>query len=212
MTGVQTCALPISQNQQARDRAASARAARLDAIRQLAESIKGVQITSTTTVKDFVTQSDEIRSGFKTFIRGAEQKGQPRFNADGTCEVTMQIDLNKVLMWLASNNMPHEKLMKIYSSVSTRVFTATGTGAMKSQPAQWNNQNFWARVTPRGKLMAKRAAQIDAYRNLAETVQGIEIKSETKVKDFVTESDTITTSFNGVIRGAHVVGHRKSVV
>jgi hypothetical protein len=54
------------------------------------------------------------------------------------------------------------------------------------------------------KLMAKRAAIADAYRNLAEIVFGVQIDSETTVKNFVTENDVINTKVSGFIKGAQV--------
>ena len=58
---------------------------------------------------------------------------------------------------------------------------------------------------PQGRPMALRAAQVDAYRNLLETVQGVQIDSQTTVRDFVVESDVINASVSGLVKGAAVV-------
>jgi len=58
---------------------------------------------------------------------------------------------------------------------------------------------------PNARPMALRAAQVDAYRNLLETVQGVQIDSKTTVKDFVVESDVINTAISGMVKGAQVV-------
>ncbi|MGE3725255.1 MAG: LPP20 family lipoprotein [Candidatus Sericytochromatia bacterium] len=50
------------------------------------------------------------------------------------------------------------------------------------------------------RLMAKRAAQADAYRQLAEIVNGVQVDSETVVKDFVTESDTVRLRVSALIK------------
>jgi len=71
------------------------RAAEMDARRNMLEQIKGVPIDSTTYVKDFMTQSDSIRSQIDGMIKGA-QVIATRFNDDGTVEVDLQIDLKKV--------------------------------------------------------------------------------------------------------------------
>ncbi len=52
------------------------------------------------------------------------------------------------------------------------------------------------------KLLAKRAAEADAYRRLAETIQGLHLTSDTLVRDFVTESDVIRAELDTFIRGA----------
>ncbi|GAB1392464.1 hypothetical protein MASR1M60_06270 [Rhodocyclaceae bacterium] len=53
--------------------------------------------------------------------------------------------------------------------------------------------------------MAIRAAQIDAYRNLAERVYGFRITGATSVSAFATQSDKIRSHVDAFIRGAHVV-------
>lgn len=58
---------------------------------------------------------------------------------------------------------------------------------------------------PNARPMALRAAQVDAYRNLLETVQGVNINSQTTVKDFVTESDTINAQVAGIVKSAKIV-------
>ncbi|MEN6320437.1 MAG: hypothetical protein ABFD82_17000 [Syntrophaceae bacterium] len=58
---------------------------------------------------------------------------------------------------------------------------------------------------PQARPMALRAAQVDAYRNLLETVKGVQIDSTTTVKDFVVESDVINASVSGLVKGAAVV-------
>jgi len=54
------------------------------------------------------------------------------------------------------------------------------------------------------KLLAKRAAQADCYRKLAETINGVQITSDTLVRDFVTESDQIRTGVDQFIRGVRL--------
>jgi hypothetical protein len=59
------------------------------------------------------------------------------------------------------------------------------------------------------RLLAQRAAQADAYRNLAERVKGVRIDSETTVIDFITRDDRIRTRVDAVIRGAQVISSRE---
>lgn len=58
---------------------------------------------------------------------------------------------------------------------------------------------------PNARPMALRAAQVDAYRNLLEIVQGVRIDSNTVVKDFMTESDVVRASVEGLVKGAKVM-------
>ena len=59
------------------------------------------------------------------------------------------------------------------------------------------------------RLMAERAAQADAYRQLAETVYGVQVDAETTVRDFVVASDLIRTRVDGVIKGARRQGQAR---
>lgn len=55
------------------------------------------------------------------------------------------------------------------------------------------------------KLMARRAAVVEAQRNLLETVKDVAIDSETNVEMSMTLNDTIHSEISGVIRGARVI-------
>lgn len=80
---------------------------------------------------------------------------------------------------------------------SSTKFSALGYGSLNSYPQYTAGQQ---------KLMAMRAAQVDAYRNLAEQVQGFRITGGTTVSAFALQSDTIRTYVDAFIRGARVVG------
>jgi hypothetical protein len=72
---------------------------------------------------------------------------------------------------------------------------AKGIGAV--DPARIKGTN--------ARPMALRAAQVDAYRNLLETVKGVKIDAQTTVRDFMTESDTINAKVSGLVKGAKVM-------
>lgn len=55
------------------------------------------------------------------------------------------------------------------------------------------------------KVLARRAAVVDAQRNLLESVKGVAVDSETTVENFMLKSDIIHTKVNGIITGARVV-------
>ncbi len=61
------------------------------------------------------------------------------------------------------------------------------------------------------RLMAQRAARVDAYRNAAEYIEGIRVNSTTTVRDYVVESDVIQTQVSGFIRGGVFVEIEYSV-
>lgn len=56
------------------------------------------------------------------------------------------------------------------------------------------------------KAMAIRGAVVVAQRNLLEIIKGVNVTSETTVKDMMTQGDFIYTRVDGVIKGAQQVG------
>ena len=77
------------------------RAARMSAMRELAEQIHGVQVDSNTTVIDLMVQNDTFRAVVKGIIRGAKTV---RINPTGvdTYETVLEIDKDMMLMMLRS--------------------------------------------------------------------------------------------------------------
>lgn len=61
------------------------------------------------------------------------------------------------------------------------------------------------RLNTRKRLMARRASQLDAYRNLAERVYGTVVYGNSTVNDFVVHNDTFRTYVDSYIRGARMV-------
>lgn len=55
------------------------------------------------------------------------------------------------------------------------------------------------------RMMACRAAVVDAQRNLLESIKGVRVDGTTVVANMMVKSDTIKTSVNGMLRGARIV-------
>lgn len=77
----------------------------------------------------------------------------------------------------------------------------------KIQATGYGSQGGYAQYTAgQQKLMAMRAAEVDAYRKLAERVHGFRVTGNTAVSAFATQSDSVRTYVDSFIRGARVVG------
>lgn len=76
----------------ARAKLMAQRGAVVDAQRNLLEIIKGVNITSETTVQDMITSKDYIYSRIDGIIKGAQQVGEP-VEKNGIIEVTMRVPI-----------------------------------------------------------------------------------------------------------------------
>ncbi len=200
------------------DKLMAKRAAQVDAYRKLTEQIKGLQISASTYVRDYVAESDQIQSSLDSFIKGLKVDGMPRYLPDGTCEVDVQVTLQQVMQCLKRINLdyPNKKRTRMSFDqmgqyTKKTVFRATGVGLPPSQKAESNvpknvsvkTQGIpgWENVTTQGRLLAERGALTDARRNLAETVKGLRISGSTYVRDFAVLNDQVQTSLNTFISG-----------
>jgi len=75
-----------------RARAMAIRAAKVDALRNLLETVEGVRVQSQTLVKDMAVESDLIRTVMQGTVRNAKMVGKPHYMEDGSVEVTMAIN------------------------------------------------------------------------------------------------------------------------
>ena len=74
-------------------RAQAKRAARMDAERNLAEAVEGVQVDSESTMKDLMLESDIVRTRVSATIKGMSEVGNPKYFEDGTCEITLEMPI-----------------------------------------------------------------------------------------------------------------------
>lgn len=81
---------------QSAQRPGAIRAAQQVALRNALETVKGMYMTSSTTVENFMVTSDVVTSSVNGFVRGFEQQGRTRYMSDGSVEVTMQIPLDGI--------------------------------------------------------------------------------------------------------------------
>lgn len=59
------------------------------------------------------------------------------------------------------------------------------------------------------RLKARVAARTEAYRNLAEAINGVQVSSETNVKNFMVTNDVIRLRVDAVVKGARQSGREK---
>ncbi|MGD2091906.1 MAG: LPP20 family lipoprotein [Candidatus Aminicenantes bacterium] len=70
------------------------RAARLDALRNILEAVKGVQVTSNTSVKDMMLVSDQINTGAQGLVKGMRVV-KITYTDDGGCEMVAEVNLGQ---------------------------------------------------------------------------------------------------------------------
>lgn len=220
----------VADKRAAQNKLLAIRAARVDAMRKLAERITGLYITSETKVKDFVTESDKIKTAMMAWLQGAKEEGPAKVNEDGTAEVKMSVTMEEVIVNLEQisktcvkgDRFKRTDFEQMTTTNKEKVLTETGMGAPRpeledtadSVPVKEGTpiesmdyltgaaKAYWlANVQPQGRLMAVRAARLDGMRRLAERIKGVFITSTTSVKDFVAQSDDIHTDMTAFLRG-----------
>lgn len=205
------------------------RGAEVDAMRKLLEQIQGLRLTSNTLVRDFITESDEIRTQAQGIVVGAYRVGKYLHDDDLIVEVTMEVPVSRVLTKIKELHAEHYRgstvtttdITNIRKTIQRDKIRATGSGVPRAQflskavsagfeMPPWMNRTIEATGqatdpdirTAQGKLKAARAATVDAMRKLAEQVYGLEISASTTVHDFITANDDIITQVDAVISGA----------
>jgi hypothetical protein len=150
--------------------------------------------------------------------------GKPRYFSDGTCEVDMHITLERVVTeiekivkrYYTGTGHRDVEIKDIKKFVETQDVKATGSGvprtdqqypeklreeyisSRKSSP--WSDDPLWSKIPARVRLGVKRAATVLAQRNLAEMIKGFQISAESKVSDFMLDSDEVTTRMNTYLK------------
>lgn len=113
------------------------RAARDVALRNALELIKGVQMTSSTTVENFMVSNDVIRSSVEGYVRKFEAS-EPRYMSDKTIEITVTVPLDNELAetllpsTVAGSPTGHSAVVPApkFRNFTGLIIDARGTGAV----------------------------------------------------------------------------------
>ncbi len=160
------------------------RVAQIDAYRALAERIYGFKIDGGTSVYEYMLHSDKIKSSINQILRGATETEEPEFTKNGIVQVVYGVALDDVMRVIAKNT--GRKLPAAASS--GKLIEAIGSGAIPNS---------------RGMklLRAKRAAELDAYRKMAERFVGIRLDGKSSVRDYCLKNDKVQGAVSAFLQG-----------
>jgi len=194
------------------------KAAISDCHNKLTELIHEIHIDSPTQVKDLIAADDTIKTSLDEFIRDAEIMSEDY--GDGIFTVTMRINVEK-LQELIGKDLEYEDP---YIEVTGQGVDPTNVEppSKEDPPSEQESDTPWYEQTIKAKGYgaisddpsvsqaqkipgAKRAAKMDALRNLIEQIKGVYVDSKTTIKDFVTQSDTIESNIQAFVQGARII-------
>lgn len=159
----------------------SINAAKVVAERALVESIYGLKIRASESVEDMVAANFQGSAETKTQaqLRGVIFEETVYDEAQDLAKVTASVSLPSI------TNINGETV-DLQGKVFRRVGFATSTPSLS------------------GAIKALRAAEIDAYKQLAKTLVGFTLESETKVENYILTSDVIRTKVMSTLFMAQV--------
>ena len=120
-------------------------------------------------------------------------------------------------------NFHYERMEKMRNSavckylllLAVAVLLVLPAGAAQAAGVDWNEAKITVQgmgIAPpnainyaHGRMLARRAAVADGYRQLAEAVQGVNVDAETTVENMMVTNDVVRTHVSAVIQGARVV-------
>ncbi len=178
----------IWQNVPAAQRLSLVRAAEMDALRILAERIAGLSLDEESTVQDLAATSDTVRGELAAVLRGVKTTEGPTYHDDGRVEVVRAVKINQLVRTITEKQGGSTK---VTLDNQQDTLDALGNAAIPGSLGQ-------------KRILAKRAAEMDVYRRLAERVAGVQIVGETTLKDFVASDDKLRASFNHTIKSAEI--------
>jgi hypothetical protein len=189
----------------AQARLSATRVAELDASRLLAERIYGVLLSSASDVNNFVLDGEEITGALTRVLKGVKTTEAAEYLDDGRVQVVRAVKLREVMETI-TREVTQQKQFGRWITVNEAervarenrdtVFDVMGNGALPGSQGM-------------RRIQAKRAAEMDAYRKLAERVMGVSLTARTTVRDFVLESDSIRARLiSQTIKGAKTTGIR----
>lgn len=164
------------------------RAAEVDALRILAERIAGISLDGETTVQDLAAANDNIRGELQAVLRGVKTTEGPTYHEDGRVEVVREVKVQSLIQSIIKK---HGGSVSTTYSKQVDTVDALGNSAI---PGSLGHK----------RILAKRAAEMDVYRRLAERAAGVQVDGNTTVKDFVAQDDSLKASFAHTLKSAEI--------
>ncbi len=157
-------------------------AAKNDAMRGLTEQVYGLKVRSSEEVKNMTADS---------YVGKTDSKTSATLSGIKITDVVYdsQKDIARATATMTANEIVNIDGSNV--ALNGKVFKHVGFGTSSSQNA--------------GPLKALRAAQIDAYKQLAQQIAGFTLESQTSVENYMLKSDIIQTKVQASLALSEIV-------
>lgn len=178
----------IWQKVPANKRLTYVRAAEVDALRILTERVVGITLNGETTVGELAAADDSIRGELQAALRGVKTTEGPTYYEDGRVEVVREVKIESLIESIIKRNGVSSS---VTHSKQVDTVDALGNSAIPGSLGQ-------------ERILAKRAAEMDVYRRLAERAVGVHVQGNTTIKDYVVQDDALKAYFTHTIKSAEI--------
>jgi hypothetical protein len=183
------------------ERLKAIRAAEVDGDRQLVENMSGIQIDSSTTVRDLLSENDISFGEVSGVLTGSKTAGDPKFFEDGRVQVIREVELEQLVQLL--KRVVQQKKNKD-GSVSVLSDAVTPITRVEQYKLEFVGNSALPGTEGHEKILSKRAAEIDCYRRLAERVKGIKLDGDSTIESSCLNNDNLRTELSHLIKNAVV--------
>lgn len=200
------------------DKVRMAKAAEADCYAQLVEQIKGLQVSENSTVMDVVNAYFDQMSSAQGFVQGAVLK-EPLYQ-DDTCLIKAELTLDQIAENLtksikAVDGKVKDQFEAIKRFNKKKLVTVTGVGALiapetlekgELSPRDTGELDTIKHLVGPGqyKVMALKAARLDALTKLAASIKGVRVSSTMSIQN-AAGSSWQQADTEAVIQGARVI-------
>ena len=170
----------------AQEKLKALRVAQLEAYRALVERVQGFVLDSGSTVYECMLDSDRVKARVDAVLKGATELDPPSYSKNGMVMVTYGVNFTQIAEIIRQNG--NSAMQQPATVREHKIIEAVGCGALPGSPAL-------------DMLRAKRAAELDAYRMMAERFVGLQINGSTTIADMALNNDRIEASIAAYLRG-----------
>ena len=122
----------------------------------------------------------------------------------GGCGIQMPADRKSAVSHINSPNKKVTEILEVQQAVEKLpvkvvkipTLTSVGFASVSVQPGKSTNQK---------RILAIKAARLDALAKLTEQIHGIQISGSTKISEAIVQNDSLRADIQGVILGARTV-------